>query len=351
MSKVVDLSERRSLPWPLLFVLGWTAVVILQTLVITTQLGVSFRRAFFPQAVEHYTLALLSLVMWRAIERLHALPLSAKIAAHAGLAIGIIGLWQGITLAYLRFAYGADFWQRIFAGTWLFQLVTIVMTYGTLAGAIVAIHASRRERERERRAAQLELTAREAELALVKAQLHPHFLFNSLHSIMELVDSDPPRAREMIVKLSELLHSTLRRIDLDQVPLDREIDLVRAYLDIEKIRFSSRLRVGIDVQSDAGAATVPPLLLQPLVENAVKHGIAPHPEGGEVRVSAAVEAGRLHVEIADSGDGTSVNEGTGRGLELTRRRLDGAYGSDYRLTFGRQDEQFVVRLDLPLAYA
>ena len=354
MNAVVDLTERRPLPWKLLFVLGWTAMVIVQTLVLSTQLGIPFRRAVIPQAVEYYTLALLSLVVWKASDRLHARHADSTLrmlAAHVLLGALIITAWQGTTLAYVRLAYGAGFWQRIFANSWLFQLVTIVMTYGTLVGAVLAIQASRRERQRERRAARLELSAREAELTALKAQLHPHFLFNSLNSILELVDSDPAGAREMIVKLSELLQSSLRRMESDEVSLGREIELVRTYLAIEKIRFSSRLRVGIDIDSDAAAVGVPPLFLQPLVENAVKHGIAPHPQGGEVRVSASVDAGRLRVEVADSGDGVTVDEGAGRGVELTRRRLDVAYGDDYTLTFGRRDAQFVVTLDLPLAHA
>jgi LytS/YehU family sensor histidine kinase len=192
--------------------------------------------------------------------------------------------------------------------------------------------------------------AREAELAAVRAQLHPHFLLNSLNSIVSLIDSDPPRAREMVVRLSQLLQSSFRRIDEERVPLDREIEMVRAYLDIEQIRFGPRLSVKIDVDEDARAVPVPPLVLQPIIENAVKHGIAPHARDGEVRVTAhRASPERLILEVRDSGAGAddeSLRDG-GRGLTLTRRRLENLFPGSYSLSFARSADGFTVHLDLP----
>ena len=355
MAEVIDLSEQqpRSRFWR--FAALWTALAIIQGVLMKVQLPhVKTTYAFTNKAVETYTLALLSIVVWRASRRLHDLRLSPvrRVAAHVLLGIAVIAVWRGVHLTWIYLVVGPRFWELIYADSWAFQLVTVLMTYGTVLGVTLTMQGAARERERERQQARLELTAREAELALLKAQLQPHFLFNSLNSVLALIDTDPARAREMLVRLGALLQSTLRRIDLEQVSLDGEIELVRAYLDIEKIRFAARLDVDIDVSGEAGGAGVPPLLLQPLVENAVKHGIAPLSAGGKVRVVGRVNDGRLMLEVGDSGGGmTSEEHGRGLGLELTRRRLDAAYGDDYRLSFDGLPGDFAVRLDLPYAHA
>jgi two-component system, LytTR family, sensor kinase len=355
MAEVIDLSEERPRPRVWKFAAFWTVLAIFQGVLMKVQLPhVRTAYAFTNKAVETFTLALLSIVVWRASRRLHDLRLSRVrwVAAHVLLGIAVIVVWRGVHLTWLYLVVGPRFWDLIYKDSWAFQLVTVLMTYGTVLGVTLTMQGAERERERERQQARLELTAREAELALLKAQLQPHFLFNSLNSVLALIDTDPARAREMIVRLSALLQSTLRRIDLEQVSLDGEIELVRAYLDIEKIRFAARLNVDIDVTGEAGGAGVPPLLLQPLVENAVKHGIAPSPAGGSVRVAARVDDGRLMLEVGDSGGGMDgVQQGRGLGLELTRRRLDAAYGTNYTLSFDGPPGAFAVRLDLPYAHA
>jgi two-component system, LytTR family, sensor kinase len=355
MTEVIDLSEERPRPRWWLFVAMWTALAIFQALLLKVQLPhVSTTYAFTSRAVETYTLALLSIVVWRASRRLHDLRLSPMrwLVAQLALGIAIVTAWKGVHLSWLYLVVGPNFWDLIYADSWAFQLITVLMTYGTVLGVTLTMQGAARERERERQQARLELTTREAELALLKAQLQPHFLFNSLNSVLSLIDTDPARAREMLVRLGALLQSTLRRIDLEQVSLDGEIELVRAYLDIEKIRFAARLDIDIDVSGEARGAGVPPLLLQPLVENAVKHGIAPLAAGGKVRVAARVDDGRLMLEVGDSGGGmTQAQPGRGLGLELTRRRLDAAYGADYRLSFDGPPGDFAVRLDLPYAHA
>lgn len=350
----IDLSDAPRRRPVARFVFLWTAVALVMGVLFKLQLPhVDTTYAFTNQALEWYSLAVLSLFVWKAAARLHALRDRPALwtAAHTLLGIVVVTMWQGLHMLYLRAVVGPRFWELIYKESWLFQLITALLAYGTMIGVTLALQAARRERERERREAQLAITAREAELLAIKSQLQPHFLFNSLNSVVALIDSDPPRAREMVIRLSELLQAALRRMELDDVPLEREMELVRAYLEVEKIRFSSRLGFEIDVAPEAAAVGVPPLILQPLVENAVKHGISPHPAGGEVRVAARVSGDRLHVEVSDSGGAEAVPAGAGRGLEITRRRLEGTYGNDYRLDFHRRDGRFVVALDLPLAYA
>ncbi|HYO78680.1 MAG TPA: histidine kinase, partial [Thermoanaerobaculia bacterium] len=340
MPEVVDLtadqSEERKPAKALLFAGGWTALAILEAVLMKVQLPhIDTSYAFTTKAIETYALAFLSIGVWHAAKRLHERRWSRaqRVLAHVALCVVTVVIWKGIHLTYLYLAIGPQFWALIYADSWAFQLITVLMTYGTLLGVVLAMQSAARERARERQQAALVLTTREAELALLRAQLQPHFLFNSLNSILALVDQDPQRAREMLVRLAALLQSTMRRLDLDHVSLNGEIELVRAYLDIEKVRFVSRLDVSFDVPQNAGRAGVPPLLLQPLVENAVKHALAPSPEGGSVRVAARVHDGRLIVEVGDSGGGiVDTNRGRGLGLELTRRRLDAVYGSDYTLS-------------------
>lgn len=351
---VVDLSERKRLPWTLIFILGWTAVVLIQAMILHVHLGGPFAWALLNQGVEFYTLALLSLVVWRINLRLREarLPFWKWLTAQIVLGLAILSTWQGVNILFLRSWIGPDFWNKVFAETWLFQLVSVLMTYGTMLGITLAAQSARRERERERQQALLEITARESELTALKAQLQPHFLFNSLNSVLDLIDTDPAGAREMVVGLADLLHSALHRIDLEEVSLDSEIELIKAYLDIEKIRFATRLRVAIDVDETAGAVNIPPLLLQPLVENAVKHGIGNEPAGGEVRVAAKVKDGRLRVEVGDSGKGFDPDaERGGLGLELTRRRLESVYGTDFQISFGGAPGCFAVTLEFPLVHA
>jgi sensor histidine kinase YesM len=348
MSSVIDLSEpppRRH--WLVGFTAVWTGVVVFLAVTLKLQkTALTMGEALLSKAIEGYSLALLSLLVWHVSARIH--KSRWRIPAHIALGLFVLVVWKGVHLAYFYAKYGARFWALIFAESWVFQALMALAMYGALLGGVLALQASQREREREVREARLELATREAEFNALRAQLHPHFLFNSLNSILQLIDEDAPRAREMVVRLADVMQASLGRAGLDQVPLAREVDLMRAYLDIEKIRFASRLRVDIDVTDDAAAANVPPLVLQPLVENAVKHGIAPHPAGGAVGIAARVSAGRLLLEVSDTGNGSSTATNGGLGIDLTRRRLTGVYGSDYALAFDRTTDRFVVRLDLPL---
>jgi len=141
------------------------------------------------------------------------------------------------------------------------------------------------------------------------------------------------------------------RMDTERVPFERELDLVRAYLDVERIRLGSRLSVTFDIDDAARGVLVPPFLLQPLVENAVKHGVAPYSGPGRIDVKARIAQGELRVVVRDSGRAggqpVRTSPGTGRGLQITRRRLDGAYGGGYRLTVAPAPDGTSVEIDIP----
>jgi signal transduction histidine kinase len=199
---------------------------------------------------------------------------------------------------------------------------TGLIVYVTLAGIGVAIEERRRRRARELEASKLEAHLARAQLQALQMQLQPHFLFNTLHAISLLVDENPRAASRMIIQLGDLLRESLSLSDTHEVPLSREIELLRQYLAIEQARFGPRLSVDVDVPSGVEQTPVPSFLLQPIVENAVRHGVAPRIEPGRVSVRAVVAGNRLQLIVSDDGPGFGrAPAERGLGLAATRDRL------------------------------
>ena len=192
---------------------------------------------------------------------------------------------------------------------------THLLTFGAIVGFLYA-----------RSAARLSALLGRAQLQLLQMQLQPHFLFNTLHAIAALVHDDPAAADRMIVRLGDLLRMSLASTEVEQVPLARELELLEPYLDIQRTRFSDRLGVDIDVPPDARTVKVPSFLLQPLVENAVRHGIAARIGPGRVTIRARRQEGTLRIEVADDGVGPAAPIADGVGLATTRARLQRLYG-------------------------
>ena len=234
---------------------------------------------------------------------------------------------------------------------------SLMMVYGALVAIGMGLDLRRRYREGQLRSARLERRLAEAQLAALRMQLQPHFLFNTLHAISALMDEDVPAARRMIARLSELLRATLASNGEPEVPLEREIEVLERYLDIERVRLGDRLRVEYAVDDDALEALVPTLLLQPLVENAVRHGIAPQTRPGHIRIGGRVDGATLRLSVADDGRGLrqgagGPDEAEGIGLSNTRARLAQRYGSAARLELENGDGRgFAVRVAMPLTRA
>jgi two-component system, LytTR family, sensor kinase len=171
----------------------------------------------------------------------------------------------------------------------------------------------------------------QSQVAALKAQIQPHFLFNTLHAVTVLIGTDPAGAKRMVARLGDLLRLTLARAQAREVTLESELELVRLYLDIESVRFADRLTVAYDTPAEVLGAAVPDLLLQPLVENAIKHGIATSPGAGRITITARRVDRWLDLEIRNSGRAgaraTSGRDGIGHGV--TRARLAGLYGADH----------------------
>ncbi len=204
--------------------------------------------------------------------------------------------------------------------------------------------------EREMRAAELERRMVEAQLLALRMQLNPHFLFNTLNAIATLLRRDLDAAERMLVRLSELLRKALDTSDEAEVPLEQELDFVGRYVEIEQLRFGDRLEYVCDAPRELREARIPNLILQPLVENAIKHGIEPRSRRGQVRVRAERHNGSLRLVISNDGDaataGGSTRPGVGIGLANTRARLESLYGRNHRFQLDDRDG-FSVSLDIP----
>jgi hypothetical protein len=202
--------------------------------------------------------------------------------------------------------------------------------------------------EAERKAGELRLQAREAELRALKAQLNPHFLFNSLNSISALTSSSPERAREMCVLLSDFLRKSLGLGEKTEVSLGEELALAGAFLGVEKVRFGPRLTVEEEVELECRSDAVPPLLLQPLVENAVIHGISRLSEGGLLSIRARRRGDGLRLVVENPYDPEAPpRRGSGLGLANVRRRLAARYGDEASMAVETAEGLYRVVLDLP----
>ena len=237
---------------------------------------------------------------------------------------------------------------------WVRDLPFAALFYGLILGISSAVDYYRRFRERQLRASQLEAQLAQAELQMLKMQLHPHFLFNTLNGITGLVrDNDNAAAVQMLVGLSDLLRQTLDNAGKQEVRLEEELEWLELYLKLQQIRFSDRLQVSINAEPDTLDALIPNLITQPLVENAIRHGLAPRAAPGLVSLSAQRANGRLELSVCDDGvglpEGWSLPTGKGLGLLNTEARLRQLYGADFAFELRRREQGGVeALLSIPL---
>lgn len=237
----------------------------------------------------------------------------------------------------------------------LTNLDWLLMTYTTVVGFTYAMGYYREVQERAVREAQLQTNLMEARIKTLEAELHPHFLFNTLHAISTLVHTNPEAADRMISRLSDLLRLTFDRSGAARVPLQEELEFLQKYLEIEQTRFQDRLTVRFDIDSATLDAEVPRLILQPIVENAIKHGVSPRSGPGLVEIASGIADGHLWLEVRDNGVGLSGSARSqfrsGVGLANTRDRLECLYGEAQKLDFSEGESGLTVHIALPLQRA
>ena len=256
-----------------------------------------------------------------------------------------------------------------------FSLVTFnALAYVIVAAIITALDGQDALRSRQTRQSQLEAQLAMAQFHALRAQLHPHFLFNALNAVSSLIHSDPQRADRMLSRISELLRTAIATASQPEIPLMDEMEFNRRYLDVERMRYGDRLDVHIDMAGETFDALVPNMLLQPLVENAVRHGIAPHSGNGRVEVKATKRGDQLCIVVRDTGSGFDADNEThaetgvarngnasglnghsaseptasgGVGISTTRARLRKLYGDDQELMLVNVEGGFEVRVTVP----
>ena len=255
------------------------------------------------------------------------------------------GLWQEFHYWYFGSLFVFLSWTVLYYGIHYYELLA-------LEHQKLLEESALREQEKMQRL-QAESLAREAQLKMLRYQLNPHFLFNTLNAINAHVRlGESTQAGEMIQFLSRFLRHSLEQDSIDDVPLAAELEALALYLGIEQARFGDRLRLTYDVQDEALAAHVPSLILQPIVENAMKYAVAPYEEGGAVEIRAAVEDGWLVLQVIDDGPGmadSDVEAGTGIGLRNTLERLQALYQGEFE--FATEDNEprgLVVSIRLPM---
>jgi len=313
----------------------------------------SWKHAFGVNFTYYYLWALMTpVVVWMARRfRFESGRWAAALCAHIGASavLTVIQILLGetvITLLGLRPMLA--FWKKV-DYSFVANFQSSLPTYWLILFAYLAFDYYVKYRDRELRGVQLAAELSRAQLQALKMQLEPHFLFNTLNSISSLMYRDVEAADAMLVRLSEFLRLTLDR-ELDQeVTLQEELEFVRRYLEIEKIRFEDRLTVSVDVGHDVGEARVPTLALQPLIENAIHHGIASRLAGGSIAIRARRDDGTLRISVADDGVASCGEHPRERiGLANTRARLEQLYGAAQRFTFGASPAGgFVVEMVIP----
>jgi signal transduction histidine kinase len=232
--------------------------------------------------------------------------------------------------------------------SFLGQVVLLALLFGFVV-SFVFISVSVISGEKVRRI-ETEKNAVEAELRLYQSQMEPHFLFNTLSNVLGLIDTDRDKARRMLESFTSFLRSSITLARERTVTLDQEMNVVRNYLEVFSVRMGERLQYGIEVPDDVKTMRIPPLLIQPLVENAVKHGLEPKVGGGAISIKAMRDGDRIRIMVADSGIGVNdKSAGSGIGLENIRKRLGLLYGEQGRLLF-EQNEPSGVKVTIEIPY-
>jgi len=343
------LGDRRRLQ---LHVIAWGLVGILLALLVHNAFGVTWPQALafgVPIGLLAAPLSLSALFLVR------AMPLARTASWRVGVSAAVASViaasvWASVGRWWWRFLGRMDAPVEVADAP---SFVSLLLGFGALAYLLsVTVHYALQAIEESgalaQRGLESQVAARESELRALRAQIDPHFLFNSLNAVSGLIGPEPERAREMVQRLADFLRNSLTLGKVPRIALERELALVSSYLDIERVRFGARLSARIDMEEGLGDVLVPPLLLQPLVENAVRHGIATCLEGGTVQVDVRRRGELAWLTVANPRDEDGGRRGTGFGLDIVRRRLHGAFGTQAALAVEATPESYRVSITWPI---
>ncbi|HDZ41869.1 MAG TPA: histidine kinase [Bacteroidetes bacterium] len=342
------LSKRNRL---LVYWLIWLIIGLGQSLLISYSSGISVVAAFSDGFISALIFGMTAIALWFPANQFKQGIKNMKMTLinHLLMAVIALGIWVFLTkLLVLAFLQEGElyksFWEnsiyyRLGAGAFIY--VVVILTYYLL----ISMDNIARKDMRE---AKLENMLKEAELMMLRSQINPHFLFNSLNSISSLTISDAPRAREMVIKLSDFMRYALSRKEDRTVKLQTELENLRLYLDIEKIRFGERLEFREDVSDECLKVKVPNMILQPLYENAIKHGVYESPDKVRIKLTARRLNGAISISISNDFDPETIaHGGTGTGLNNVRRRLELYYGNRAWLKTVKEAGLFTAEIYIP----
>ena len=338
-----------------LYALAWTPLAALYALVLATQPRMAVSSALWGAGWTIGFAALLGAAAWWIstrvqYERAHR---ARFLIIHGLLSLAYGGILTGEIALSIKYRATREQYDRFMSEAFGWQVLYGIALYGLVVGISYALQAVQRLRDEERRAARSEALRIDAELRALRAQLNPHFLFNTLHSITALVRIDPADGERALEQFAALLRYVLdvNRNRSEEVPLEEELGFVRTYLALERLRLGERLHVTEEIDPDALECLVLGFSLQPLVENAIRHGIAPRAGNGTLRIAADLVGEQLVLEVADDGagaDGARVADASGVGLNAVRQRLETRWGSQARMEIVTAPRNgFLVRMTLP----
>ena len=304
---------------------------------------------FWRQAILDYSLKLVftGLVWWVVFVKMRHLPLFMRLGVHVVGAPAFAFAWQA---TYYAVCEALDWGHLDGAGsTW--DIYIPILFYILQFGIFHVYESYHTITAQQRREAALRESALKSELAALRSQLNPHFLYNAFNAINASLPPAEERTRELIAELSDMFRYVLSAMRRDLVPVAEEMEFVKKYLHLEEARFGDRLQFTLSIDPATRDLLIPPLLIQPLVENAVKHGISPKMEGGRVEVGVVADHGRIRVQVADTGVGFTAGpataKGEGVGLDNTRLRLLKMYGETLAIR-GNMPAGAVVEFFIPI---
>ncbi len=348
-------NKSKTIIWAFLL---WTIWVLFYALVMYLQVAnLPFLIALIASANYNYIFAFISILIWFLCKKI---PFDRTnkilfVSYHFILAILFSALWLFLSYGFWYLSEGERIFEQVdIRGIIGWQFLFGIIQYFLVAGIFYTIIYYRDLKQKELEEAELKILTRDAELKALKLQMNPHFLFNSLNSINALVTKDPNLARKMISQLSELLRISLESHDKLLIPLKEELDLVHTYLSIEQMRFGDKMIFKEDVDPSLLTKPFPAMLLQPLLENAVKHGIANTRTGGTISLSIKRADNRLVGTVVNETDGDSTSKiptpaSNGISFNNIRQRLDRMYGNNYSWRIDNTEEnKFKVEFKLPL---
>ena len=354
-----DFTKHRALTWALIFV-AWTLIVVtfsVQAYVFAVARARpdSFWHEFLIASSDWYIWAALTPLVLFFCRRVRITSDNWLSAVPVHLAVGIvISFLQLAIQVRLNFlvnpGYKMTYWRVLYFFA-TFKGHINLLTYWVIVALNHGFYYYEQSRARELAWSRMEADLANAQLQVLNMQLHPHFLFNTLHSISTLISDDPQAARQMVLKLSDLLRASLNKIDQPAVPLQQELELLECYISIEQTRFKDRLTIEKEIDANALACKVPTMILQPLVENAVRHGIGKHKQADRISIVAQRANGRLLLEVRNR-VGSMENGGPtparGIGLTNTRARLEQLYNGQHSFEIAnREGGGVTVKLSLP----